>query len=297
MAVQKKLKNSISRIQHGFIVVLGIMTASLYVLEWIMPVQVSGVRSENEQTTITSRHSIHTAATVTADFNRDNPVLVPRIFVKTLPNSLGTFQHVNAKRKTLANSLVPHILRHNERVLEKRATLKSLEKLQQAGVSLNTEQRRFLTDLSVDYKMRKVSLPDLLKRVDVVPVSLALSQAVLESGWGGCHHARTQNSPFGMMKTATKLIQYDSLGSSVASYIHNLNTHPAYNTMRQIRFDMRRRNENLCSLRLADGLLKYSELGAVYTAKIKRLIREHNLKEYDDAQLENRISGTRDLTV
>lgn len=295
MANRKNFFGHVSPVHYGFVIGLGVLACSMYVLELTCPTKEKIQTDPAPETTgYAARDG---GGTVTRSRLKDDGVVVSRLLVQTLPNSLAVYQPVQTKRRTLADVLVPHVLMHNEQVLSDRAMLKSLQKIKAAGMALTADQHRFLRTLALQYKMRSVSIDDLLKRVDVIPPSLALSQAVLESGWGGCRHARTQNSPFGMMKNARELIQYDSLQSSVAGYIHNLNTHPAYGTMRQIRSDMRQKDQDLCSLRLADGLLRYSERGAVYTAKIKQLIREHNLKEFDTARFGTKTAPAKDVTA
>jgi len=128
------------------------------------------------------------------------------------------------------------------------------------------------------------------KRVDVVPVELALAQAANESAWGTSRFARQGNNFFGQWcyvagcgivptrrnAGATHEVKaFDSPGASVQAYIHNLNTTSAYKSLRGIRLHLRRAKQPLNALILASGLAGYSERGAAYVKSIQTIIR-HN---------------------
>ena len=96
---------------------------------------------------------------------------------------------------------------------------------------------------------------DLLQRADMVPVSLALAQAAIESGWGTSRFARQGNALFGQwawqadagLKPAEAsnsravVRSFPNLFGSVRAYMHNLNTHSSYATFRERRTMLRTR--------------------------------------------------------
>ena len=88
-----------------------------------------------------------------------------------------------------------------------------------------------------------------------------------------------------MMKTAKMAYTYESLQESVSHYIHNLNTHPAYMSMRTIRANLRSSGDNLCSLKLVNGMGRYSEIGQAYITRVKNIIQSFKLQHYDKAEL------------
>ena len=83
---------------------------------------------------------------------------------------------------------------------------------------------------------------ELLRRVAPVPVSIALAQAVIESGWGQSRFALEGNALFGQWVWNDKLgikaanqsdprasvRRFPDLLSSVRAYMFNLNSHWAY---------------------------------------------------------------------
>ena len=72
---------------------------------------------------------------------------------------------------------------------------------------------------------------------------------------------------------------------SIAAYMHNLNTHPAYEALRRMRAQARQQQQPLSGKALAAGLEKYSERGEAYVKEIRTLIRVNRLTEVDKAYL------------
>jgi len=70
---------------------------------------------------------------------------------------------------------------------------------------------------------------------------------------------------------------------SVRGYFLNLMSHPAYEDLRRLRAEMRAAGEPLSSLKLADGLIRYSERGQAYVDSLKGMIRVNKLEVADQA--------------
>lgn len=134
----------------------------------------------------------------------------------------------------------------------------------------------------------------LVKKVDVVPPSLVLAQAALESAWGTSRFAAAGNNFFGQwcytrgcgmvpnrrhQGMSHEVQIFETPFDSVASYIRNLNSHPAYKGFREKRAEQRSRSERLSGCYLAHGLTQYSEKGDAYVESIKLLIRANRLEQ------------------
>jgi Bax protein len=168
--------------------------------------------------------------------------------------------------------------------------------MQENGFPVRTRDKEWIQDLAKRYGLTKINLSELKKRVDVIPPSLALGQAVVESGWGVSPAARRGNSTFGMMRRSTNKVRaYDSLQECVSDYVRNLNSHPAYKGMRKIRASLRQENDDICSLRLADGLQQYSTRGQSYIREVKQMIQSNGLKRFDGAQLKKSNRSTTNM--
>lgn len=210
---------------------------------------------------------------------------VPRVYVAKLPHDMHRKKHTG--NSTFIQALLPHILNVNEEILKDREKLLAMQSRLNKGGHLRRSEKLWLSKLSREYRCKSTKIPTLLKHVDVVPPSLALSQALLETGGGRSHAALKKNSTFGHMSTKTKVARFDSLHANVKAYIVNLNRHAAYKEFRQLRAEMRAKDKPLCSLELTNGLLKYSVRKAAYTQDLRYMIKRHDLTSYDKATLCN----------
>lgn len=231
--------------------------------------------------------NLFSEANYTLEKNDQGQVQVPHVYLAKLPKDFrvrdaGVSQN---RQELFIQSLLPLILNVNYSIREERAYITKLHNIQSAGQSLSAEQRVWLDKIYVKYKMKERDIHMLLKRVDEIPVSLALAQGIQECGWGSSSAARHKNSTHGVT-LASGVKSYDTLYESVYAYILNLNSNPAYASMRQIRHDLRNQGDHVCSEKLSVGLHKYSELGHAYTKKIRSIIRHYNLKQYDQARFQ-----------
>lgn len=136
----------------------------------------------------------------------------------------------------------------------------------------------------------------LLKRVDKVPVSLALAQAANESAWGTSRFARKANNYFGQWcftkgcglvpKKRTdgaihEVRAFKHPYYSVVSYIHNLNSHVTYKNLRTIRAKARAKNKTPSSLAMTEGLINYSARKQEYVHELQSMIRYNKLTRFD----------------
>ncbi|HOP17854.1 MAG TPA: glucosaminidase domain-containing protein, partial [Gammaproteobacteria bacterium] len=174
----------------------------------------------------------------------------------------------------------------------------------ESATSLGKAQTKRLKQLARTYRVEGNPLKDadaratLISRVDSVPASLALAQAANESAWGKSRFAREGNNLFGiwtydedkgivpLRRAPGKkhlVRKFDSIGDSVRYYLHTLNSHPAYASLREIRAGMRANGQALDALMLAGGLTNYSARGEQYVELIRDMIRRFELAIYDAA--------------
>ena len=194
------------------------------------------------------------------------------------------------------------ILQSNEKILNER------QRLQQAIKKNDIDGNEWLAALAVKYRVIKQeadqldnsALIELKKRVDVVPPSLALAQAAEESGWGTSRFAIKGNSLFGQWDFSGKGIKpkeqraelgnygiaaFESPQASIEAYMLNLNTHRAYQRMRQKRAVFRQQEKEPMGWDLAKTLDKYSERGIDYVKSLHAIIRFNKLNDADTAYL------------
>jgi Bax protein len=237
---------------------------------------------------------------------------IPRVYLADVPD---TWRERSANKLSVADKkrlffrlIAPIVLRINELILEDRARAKELTERLAQGQSVTPDDQAWLTELAVKYKVLESTnerldsdaFAELLIRVDVIPPSLSLAQAAIESGWGTSRFAEEGNSLFGQwtwgkglrpaeQRTSSlgdyRMAAFDSTGQAAYSYALNLNTERAYHDLRLKRADLRRQGLRMSGTVLAETLVNYSERGQAYVDDLKALIRENGLDAADDAYL------------
>lgn len=232
---------------------------------------------------------------------RGGETRVPRVFLAKLPDDMPSLQQVELRKTVFFKTMLPLVLKENERILNDRRRLYRLRTELRLGHTLDPVDRLWLSVMADRYETEDNNFEELLRRVDAVPPSLALAQAAEESGWGTSRFAQHGNALFGQWTfkgkglvpedredgKTHKVKKFDSLAQSVAAYIHNLNTHDAYVALRAKRATFRRVGAPLSGEILAKTLTKYSERGEDYVSTILTIMSANELKPLDDARLSN----------
>ena len=215
---------------------------------------------------------------------------VPRVMLVTLPNDLDGIGDPDARKDLFLRAFLPVVLAVNERILEDRARLEDVHTRIVKGGTLTGGDVQWLLSLADRYDQPDIDLDALMHKVDVIPPSLALAQAIEESGWGTSRIAKGQNAMFGQFGEdplgAWDYRAFDSLSAAVESYARNLNTHRAYREFRQARARMRDRGDPMDAFALAATLFRYSERGPLYVKNLRFIIRDNDLRAYDSAHLD-----------
>jgi Bax protein len=229
------------------------------------------------------------------------PSAVPEVkpLVRPIPDFAG-YTNVQKKKSDFFNYMLPIIRAGNAQVRSERLSLQTLIHHLKNNQTLTPSEAKVATDLFRRYKMavpENMTLPSLtvlLSRIDVVPEALVLAQSANESGWGTSRFARKANNFFGIWcfragcglaplgrdsGQTHEVAKYDSVLNGVQAYLRVLNTHPAYETLRNIR-SQQRQYGTLRGEALAEGLTPYSERGVEYVRDIQQLIRVNDLQTF-----------------
>ena len=202
----------------------------------------------------------------------------------------------DAQKQSFINLVLPLILAANDELLQRREAV-------QAAVQAHDRDK--LDQWAVLYRIEAEKLDDtglaerLLRRVDTIPVALALAQAAVESGWGTSRFVRQGNALFGqwawtesagMRPLAASndravVRSFGSLLESVRAYMHNLNTHQNYKRFRDARYRLKPQTEAIKARRLAAYLDSYAEIGQAYVEKLLVIISSNNFDHYAEAKL------------
>ena len=231
----------------------------------------------------------------------DIPIINPPPAV-ALPD-FGSYVHVKEKKSAFFEYLLPLVRFSNELV---RVDRERFKRVQSDPINLKSPEAKKITRrLNSRYRIVLERFPDLSfleeldKRIGQIPESLALAQAAKESGWGTSRFSKQANNLFGQWcftkgcgivparrsKGMTHEIQkFDSVGDAIEAYVHNLNTHRAYSSMRERRYSLLKQGKSPSGSELAITLTEYSERGAIYGQEVASLIRYNKLEEYDSPQ-------------
>ena len=233
---------------------------------------------------------------------------VPNVFLAALPSDLADVR-VPAQRKDMFVAMIlPLVLRENDEIAANRARLMDISARLTEDAKLPADDRLWLAAMAERYDTEPSNVVELERRLDVVPPSLALAQAAEESGWGTSRFANEGNALFGQRTfdaaegmapknraadESFRVRAYRDLGGAVRSYIHNLNTHPAYAQFRKERAKKRAADQSVTGHAMAETLTRYSERGADYVKTLQSLMRANRLADFDKARLTDKL-GERD---
>ena len=245
----------------------------------------------------TTKHAPEPAQTSTGQPNsgQANLVTVPLKFARHIPAKHFELTG-DAQKQSFIKLVLPLILAANDELLQRREAVEA---------SVEANDRNTLDQWAVLYRIDSENFDDfelaerLLRRVDTIPVALALAQAAVESGWGTSRFAQQGNALFGqwawtesagMRPLAASneravVRSFGSLLESVRAYMHNLNTHQNYKRFRDARYRLKPQTEAVKASRLAIYLDSYAEIGQAYVKKLLAVMSSNNFDQYAEAKL------------
>ncbi|MEA3404751.1 MAG: glucosaminidase domain-containing protein [Pseudomonadota bacterium] len=217
----------------------------------------------------------------------------------TQPSSLPDFnQYKDVKQKKTAffKYLLPYVTQANAKIIKQRHYIESLDFRNLSQTDL-ANVKKFVKRYRLKYtEITPQTQLTLLKKIDIIPASLALAQAANETSWGTSRFARLGNNFFGqwcftegcgivpLRRPATdkhEVKKFNSPLESVHSYMLTLNSHPAFKPLRDARRMGRLQNQPINGLLLVDGLEHYSARKMEYVRSIASMIRTNKLLQLD----------------
>lgn len=224
-----------------------------------------------------------------------NLVTIPLKFARHIPAKHFELTG-DVQKQSFIKLVLPLILAANDELLQRREAVKA---------SVQANDRNKLDQWAVLYRIDSENFDDfelaerLLRRVDTIPVALALAQAAVESGWGTSRFAQQGNALFGQWAWTESagirplaasneravVRSFGSLLESVRAYMHNLNTHQNYKRFRDARYRLKPQTEAVKASRLATYLDSYAEIGQAYVKKLLAVMSSNNFDQYAEAKL------------
>lgn len=196
-------------------------------------------------------------------------------------------------KKKFVCDLLPAAIRMNKIVYKQRLQVLALEH-KAKKTSLDSEERQWLADIKKQFVLKEsASFADLLSRVDIVPLSILITQAAIESGWGTSRASSQAKNIFGIhgniksdnclpaLKDPSVCIKkYVSVDQSLSDYIQFLNTKKSTEGFRQKRAQMRSQDVALDPFALVATLTRYSERGTEYTRQVSAMMKGQNFVQF-----------------
>lgn len=193
------------------------------------------------------------------------------------------------KKKAFISLILPSILLVKQNINIKREHVKDII----TKYIKSRRDKQFLQKLMRKYNANTPS--QLLKTMLIPPNSLVIAQAAIESGWGTSRFFIKANNIFGVWAFHHKydsisagqtrdgqtihVRKYRSIRQSIYNYLLTLASNQHYQDFRQV---LQKTNN---PYQLANTLKMYSELRGVYTKRLKEVIKQNNLMQYDDYHL------------
>ena len=221
--------------------------------------------------------------------------LVKPVALTLLPNEIKMIESTKKRKEFFIQIVLPLILKENNNIkLDRKRLFKIINKNNNTNL-----EKKWLDKKYKQYGIPSKDLSILKIRMDEVPVSLALAQAAKETGWGTSRFALEGNALFGQWtwsgeglkpkdaekNEGHKVMKFNVLQASVRAYQRNINTHSTYKEFRKERAKLRDNGKPLDSIVLSEFLNKYAETGEKYVEVLQQIIKQNNLKDFDDAKL------------
>jgi len=221
--------------------------------------------------------------------------LVKPVALTLLPQEIKMIENTKKRKEFFIQIVLPLIVKENNNIRIDRKTLFKVINKSNNSVA----EKQWLEKKYKQYGVKSGDLSSLKIRMDEIPVSLAIAQAAKETGWGTSRFAQEGNALFGQwtwsgeglkpkdadVDKGHKVMKFNVLQASVRAYQRNLNTHRTYREFRKARAELRDLNKPLDSMELSKYLNKYAETGNQYVEVLQKIIKQNNLKDFDDARL------------
>jgi len=221
---------------------------------------------------------------------------VDPVFLSKLPTGIANIDNIGDRKKLFIKVILPLVIYENNKILEDRNYLNQIS----SEKSLSEQETVWLDKKLKEYKVKAGDIEELKKRMDVIPPSLAIAQAAYETGWGTSRFAMEGNSLYGARtwkkgkgivpndrgeEQKFEVLSFKIIRASISSYKKNLNTHQSYNEFRKARAIQRKEKNRVFGLELSQYLNKYSEIGDVYVQRLKKIIEQNSLTDFDESVL------------
>lgn len=237
--------------------------------------------------------------------NIDKSVALPRVFLDYIPKNIDEY-NTSTKKKLFISILLPVIILGNELILIDRELMKiafldkNVKNIQYYSKKYRIKNFKTINFFEISLSQMNEINEELLQKINIIPISMILAQAAIESGWGSSRFVKEGNALFGEWtwkknsglkpkdnkdaKFSVKV--FDNILDSINSYMLNLNSHPAYKKMRHYRTITLKEGNVLSGYDTSNYLDQYAEIGYEYVLKVTSMIKNNKFDSFDNIKLE-----------
>lgn len=210
---------------------------------------------------------------------------IPHIFIDRLPDD---WKIEKTADKTLFMKIVTAlILRTNEQIVNERAALRLLQEKRLKNIPWNAEEKAFFEKMNEKYdtvlkRKESTKFAELLDKINIIPPSLAVAQAVMFTNWGQ-QNPKALYGEYGWRgEEAYEPIQFDSLTQATDSFALQLNSRSQLIGFREIRrYVIPMERTRYIGVDLLAHIDKYMEWDKSYIDKLINAYRRGQIKELD----------------
>lgn len=220
------------------------------------------------------------------------------LFAKGMPSEYYAIKNTKKAKAYFSEYIYKLTKKENIRILKERNFVKKLLSSSNVKTNITKKELEKLSELKKRYRVKKLyDLKSYMIKIDVIPPSMSIAQAAVESAWGNSRFTKKANNIFGHWTYNAKngiipkrrpagskhfIRVFPDIQASLRAYMLNLNRHTAYKSFHEKRYQTRVKNKNPMGMELSQTMIKYSGIGKKYLAILKSVIRKNKLQKYDN---------------
>lgn len=236
----------------------------------------------------------------------------PPLFVKDFPAGFNNIKDENKRHALFIKILAPLAMQLNQEILNERSRIEHLYQSFQNKKKLSSEQRKILEETAAKYdvftRLKKTQryeflFKELLEKINIIPPSVLITAAALETDWGTLRIAEEGNALYKQLQWHTKdgikpkdeteddtyrIRTYPSLHDAMADFALKLNSALAFKDMRFLRQEVLSRGSTLTGTMLAHKLIWNSPLQN-YAGLFEYTLAYYELNVIDKSHLDSKM--------
>jgi Bax protein len=222
-------------------------------------------------------------------------LFINSLFAIGLPKEYYDIKDTKQMKSYFFNFINELALKENQLIVKDRKFVKDFYPKKEL-VGKNTVEYNRFKSIQKRYKLKDDdTLQKYLNHIDIIPNSLVIAQAAVESGWGKSRFVKQANNIFGQWTWSGKGLVpssrnagakhkikiFNSLADAVKGYMINLNLGWGYKELRNVRAKLRKLEKPLTGVVLSKTLVNYSQKREEYTKLLAKIIKRNNLTRFD----------------